>query len=278
MSRLFILCVLLVAGVFSLYAEDTPSSVKTFYGELKNLEKATSLNEANLAQQHMSFCFMGGESGDSGIDLSMDGMEDMTSTFYTMKLFDMIYNQKSLKTEVSINNTELIEQPDQTASMQRKGAQHRVTYVTKKYLRGGNSTTYKDVVITYIENGLIVEMENSESFGESDKPSFTKKPVTEQNVEQLRAKAAWYYSKGRYAEAYDCYGKLVESNPTDGDASYRIALLTFWRKGCKDRFSKKVARNKALTYIDNAIRYGNWEIRSKAENVKANWNNRNVYF
>lgn len=67
--------------------------------------------------------------------------------------------------------------------------------------------------------------------------------------------------------------------PTDGDAAYRIALLTFWRKGCKVKYKKKkLAEEKAKEYIDVAIRYGSDEIREKAMNVRDNWNNDNVYF
>ena len=79
-------------------------------------------------------------------------------------------------------------------------------------------------------------------------------------------------------EAYNNYEKLVLKAPTDGDAAYRLALLTFWRKGCKGRFNRKQARNKAINYINIALQYGSDEIKNKARNVKANWENNNVYF
>lgn len=273
MKKIFVFIILLNLINNASWAIGNPVSVNNFYLGLKTLENASSLDVANEAQQRMSACFMASEQ--SGINLYMDGLEYMSSSLYTMKLFMMIFKEKSLKTNYNINQTEIVEQPDQTGSMQKKGAQHYVTYVTKQYIKDGKTTTYNDVVFTLISNGLIVEMENSESSGSvQPKPS----PTEELNTEQLRAKAAYYYSKNRYIEAYNCYEKLVARAPEDGDASYRIALLTFWRKGCKNRFNKRTARDKAMSYINRAIEYGNYEIKTKATNVKANWENGNVYF
>lgn len=251
-----------------------PTSVTKFYTGLKSLENATSTNAANAAQQAMASCFMA--SDQSGINLSMDGLGEMSSSLYTMKLFMMIFNERSLKiSNYNISNTEIVEQPDQTSAMQKKGAQHYVTYVTKQYVRDGKTTTYNDMVFTLISNGLIVEMENSESSGNIIP---VPKPTEDLNVEQLRARAAYYYSKGRYTEAYNYYEQLVRRSPTDGDACYRIALMTFWRKGCKERFSKKEARSKAMDYIGRAIQYASGDVGLKAINVRDNWQHNNIYF
>lgn len=272
-SRFFILAICFFYGVVA-YAINNPYSVSKFYAGLKSLESATSTNDANLAQQNMASCFMA--SDQSGINLSMDGLGEMSSSLYTMKLFMMIYSQKSLKIEnYNITRTEIVEQPDQNSSMQKKGAQHYVTYVTKHYLQDGKRTTYNDMVFTLISNGLIVEMENSESSGIIPP---TTRPSSELNVEQIRARAAYYYSKGKYRESYNYYEQLIQKSPTDGDAAYRIALMTFWRKGCKDRFSKKTAETKAKEYLAIALNYGSYEIKNKAANVSANWEHNNVYF
>lgn len=269
----FILCLLLFICT-ELLAIDTPNSVSKFYSGLKSLSSATSTNVANIAQQNMASCFMA--SDQSGINLSMDGLGEMSSSLYTMKLFMMIFSQKSLKIEnYNITRTEIVEQPDQNSSMQKKGAQHYVTYVTKLYLQDGKRTTYNDMVFTLISNGLIVEMENSESSGFIPP---TTRPSSELNVEQIRARAAYYYSKGKYRESYSYYEQLIKKSPTDGDAAYRIALMTFWRKGCKDKFSKKEAEAKAKEYLAIALSYGSYEIKNKAANVSANWENNNVYF
>lgn len=269
-----------VLFIFALMVSSTmcaitnPESVNRFYSGMKALENATDMNVANTAQQKMAACFMA--SDQSGINLSMDGLGEMSSSLYTMKLYMMLFSQKSLKiNSYNITRTELVEQPDQSASMQKKGAQHYVTYVTKQYTRDGKTTLYNDMVFTLISNGLIVEMENS--VGNSNTLP-TPKPVENVSTEQLRARAAYYYSKGKYSEAYNYYEQLIKRAPTDGDAAYRIALMTFWRKGCKERFSKKNAQSKAKEYLGVALNYGSPEIKSKAANVSANWDNNNVYF
>lgn len=269
-----LLVIIAVFAIIPCMAVVNPGVVTKFYSSLQALERATSTNAANTAQQSMASCFMA--SDQSGINLSMDGMGEMSSSLYTMKLYNMIYSEKSLKIcNCNITRTEIVEQPDQNSSMQRSDAQHYVSYVTKQYVKNGQTVTYNDVVFTLISNGLIVEMENSEVSGTITPRS---RPAEELNAEQLRARAAYYYSKGDYYESYSYYEKLVSKSPTDGDAAYRIALMTFWRKGCKDRFSRKEAKERALSYINRAISYGNAEISRKATNVKINWENKNVYY
>jgi len=273
MRKLFVFLVLAFLYVGTSLAENDPTAVRSFYSNMKSLETARDVNAANTCQQRMANCFFAGDQ--SGIELSLDGFGDMGSTMYTIKLFTLLYKEKSLTVRYAINGTELAAQPDRTGGMEKKGAQHYVTTVTKYYTQNGKTVKYNDKVTTYISNGKIVDMENVDlSDGITPKP----RPTEDLNVEQLRARAAYYYSKKQYETAYNYYEKLVSKAPTDGDASYRIALLTFWRKGCKDRFSKKTARSKAMVYIDNAIRYGNYEISNKATNVKNNWVNGNVYF
>lgn len=252
-------------------AIESPDKVRTFYDGIKQLEATSNFNTANSIQQRMAACFMASEN--SGINLDMDGLGAMSSTLYTMKLHSMLFDEKSLKVTCQILATELAEQPDQNKGAQQKGAQHYITHVTKTYTQGGQVKTYHDVVTTYIANGLITEMANEESIGN------TTTIPDDLTIEQLRARAAYCYSKGLFNQAYDYYEKLVAKSPKDGDASYRIALLTFWRKGCKKKFSsKKAAENKARSYLNTAIEYGSAEIKMKATNVKANWDNRNVYF
>lgn len=270
MNKLSLFTILLIC-VISVYAINPPTKVITFYDGFKQLEQAADFNTANTIQQRMAGCFMASEN--SGINLDIDELGEMSSTLYTMKLHSMLYNEKSLKAICNIISTELAEQPDQNSRMQQKGAQHYITRVIKTYTQNGIKKTYVDIVSTLISNGLITEIINEKSIGNT---SFIPKQI---NIEQLRSRAAYCYSKGMYTQAYDYYEQLVSRAPTDGDAAYRIALLTFWRKGCKNKFrSRKAAEKQAKVYIQNAIKYGNAEIREKATNVKKNWDNRNVYF
>lgn len=270
MNRLFIF-IMVLAYSSCTYAINPPSKVSIFYNGLKQLEQTTDFNESNTIQQRMASCFMASEN--SGIQLDMDGLGEMSSTIYTMKLHTLLYSEKSLKTVCNITSTELAGQPDQNSKMEQQGAQFYITHITKTYTQDGKTKTYSDVVSTLISNGLITEMANEESIGK------TTVIPSQLSIEQLRSRAAYCYSKGLYTQAYDYYEQLVNRAPTDGDAAYRIALLTFWRKGCKHKFSKKkAAEEQAKAYIQRAIQYGNTEIQEKATNVKKNWNNRNVYF
>lgn len=266
-------------------AINPPDKVFTFYNGVNQLEKASSFDEANLIQQHMAGCFMASES--SGINLKIDDMDEMSSNFYTMRLYSMLYSERSLKAVCNIIKTEIVEQPDQNKNMQQRGAQHYVTYVTKTYTRNGTAKTYNDAVFTLINGGYITEITNIEPSGKTSQgaggsvqqQSIKQQKPEQLGIEQLRARAAYCYSKGMYTDAYDYYEQLVARAPEDGDACYRIALLTFWRKGCKHKFSRKQdAEKKAKEYIRSAIMYGNYEIRSKATNVSNNWENDNVYF
>lgn len=259
----------------SMFSQSTPTSVNKFYTDMKKLETLSSSNSdmAYNLQREMSQCFMASEQ--SGINIKIDGLDEMSSNLYTMRLFSMIFDDRSLKTNANINRTELVEQPDQNKSMQKEGARHYVTYITKTYTQNGSTKTYNDVVFTLRSNGLITEMSNTEAGTNIIKPVDNKNTL---NVEQLRARAAYYYSKGDYESAYSYYEQLMAKAPYDGDAAYRIALLTFWRKGCKSKFTKKASEAKAKEYIRIAITYGSPDISRKATNVSKNWENNNVYF
>lgn len=257
----------------SSYAVDTPKSVMKFYNGLKTLEETNDPNIANETTLGMISCFSASE--ESGIEVKLDGMETMSSNKYSQKLHILIFQQKALKTKCTVVRTELAEQPDLSSSMQRRGAQHYISYITKQYTLNGRTVKYNDVVETLISNGSIVDMKNSD---ENNDESTVSIPSETLNTEQLRARAAFYYTKGKHVEAYSYYEKLVKQAPKDGDAYYRLALMTLWRKGCKKRFSRDEAKTLGIKYLDNAILYGNNEIKEKAENVKNNREHQNVYF
>ena len=267
---LFILCLF---GFSALMAVETPKSVSRFYDGLKVLEKTSDFDLANETTLEMISCFAASEQ--SGIEVKLDGMETMNSNKYTQKLHILIYQQKVLKTKCQIVRTEIAEQPDLTSGQQKKNAKHYISYITKQYTQDGKTTKFNDVVETLISDGTIVDMKNTDEV-ESPSPSLV---VSENlNVEQIRARAAYYYTKKKYVEAYNYYENLTQRAPTDGDAFYRLALLTLWRKGCKERFSSKEAESRGMSYLEKAILYGNDEIKQKAENVKTNRLHKNVYF
>lgn len=272
-----LLLLMLLMGVTAVMADEHPRNVVKFYNGLSTLGTTRDAETAYRARKEMASCFWEGE--ESGLELDMDGMQEkMTSTKYTIKLYKHIYENRDWQvSSCNIIKTLPTGQPDQTRHKGGTEYTHSVTYVTKVYVQDGHSVTYNDMVETFNQNGLIIEIMNVPSF---DDVSLAATPVTSGNagVEQLRARAAFYYTEKNYVAAYECYEQLLQRSPYDGDAAYRIALMTFWRKGCKNRFSKDAAERLAKKYIEVAIEYGNPLIVQKALNVKNNWDRKNIYF
>lgn len=273
-------CVLMVTLAMTgstAFAIDPPNSVKTFYDNLQRLGTTNSSDEAASAQQSMIKCFHEGDKG--GPDVTMDGIGvEIQASTYTARLYRLLFMQKSLNIEsCSILKTESNGQPDQAGGKNGMEATHLVSYVTKKYVRNGGSEIYNDLVTVSNQSGLITEMMNVSSF-EGIAQFSQMVSAGETGIEQLRARAAYYYTNKDYEMAYRCYEELMERAPNDGDAAYRIALMTFWRRGCKNRFSKREAKKVAIQYIEIAIEYAGPAIKQKAVNVWQNWDRQNVYF
>lgn len=273
-------CVLMVTLAMTgstVFAIDPPQSVKIFYDNLQRLGTTNSSDEAASAQQSMVKCFHEGDKG--GPDVTMDGIgEEIQASTYTARLYRLLYMQKSLKIEsCNILKTESNGQPDQVGSRNGMEATHLVSYATKTYVKNGVHEVYNDLITVSNQSGLITEMMNVTSFEGVVQFSQTVS-AGETGIEQLRARAAYYYTNKDYETAYKCYEELLKRAPRDGDAAYRIALMTFWRRGCKKRFSKKEAKKVATQYIEIAIEYANPVIKQKAINVWQNWDRQNIYF
>lgn len=79
--------------------------------------------------------------------------------------------------------------------------------------------------------------------------------------------AAWFYHIGQYQLAYEAYLDVaVHSN--DGDAYYRLALMTYDKDKCPVAMSKKDRMKKTMEYIQLAKKYGNYEISQYASNFE----------
>lgn len=90
-----------------------------------------------------------------------------------------------------------------------------------------------------------------------------------ESVMSLRGTAAKFFAQKKYKEAYDTYLKVIAKDHQQGDAYYRLALMSYHNLGCKNRFKNgKERRQKSYEYILLAIKYGNYDIRKYANNVK----------
>ncbi|MBQ8096720.1 MAG: hypothetical protein IJ551_11505 [Prevotella sp.] len=139
-------------------------------------------------------------------------------------------------------------------------------FVDKTISAGNQSKNYVDTVLVNVESysgGKIIKVTNNVSGvggGES--------------IMQMRAKAAELFADGRYQEAYDVYLKIVSKDPSQGDPFYRLALMGFQNKGCKNRYKNRSARIKqAFKFLEEAKKNGTTEIKRNAQNVEYDMTN-----
>ena len=267
-----LLFLLLIIGHQQTKAEiPTPASVKSFYDNMQKLSTVTDPNTAYYISKEMNECFYGLNISVSGIPLPNDfrffdidkknishNDEQLNSATYINRLSDYIYKSRIMRVGCSIQKTELAgDQPDFHKGRLAVSACLVSTYVQKTYKLNGYEKTFNDTVYTDYSNGKISEIRNGNG-------------ANVVNINSLRIKAALAYRLGRYYEAYKCYEQIISISSKDGDALYRIGLMTYYQQGCY--FSKKsAARKKGLEYMELASRNGDYSIVSKADNVIHNW-------
>lgn len=268
---------LLTAATATASAAVPPSCVTTFYSSLQALPTATAAASYDL-EDRMVACFAITGSGLNlpGIDgLSKDGIGMFTSTLYVQELRNGLAGKPGATAQCSIARTENIVQPDANG---RDEVTHTISYARKSYTLGGRQMSFCDKVMADIKTDKIVDLCNVPSIA-GDEPTADNRgnsaSDSEMNVDQLRAQAAYCYTRKMYFSAYTYYLKLLEKAPGDYDASYRIAFMTYYGKGCKHLFRKgSQRRDKAIEYMEAAARGGN----SRAEGVLNTWKSGNLYF
>lgn len=254
----------------SLVAMPTPNSVDVFYDGMEKLATVTDPNIAYDISKEMKECFFGVEISNSGVFLPNDfrffdvdknnishNDGKLNSSTYVNRLKEYLYQSRIMKVSCSIHQTELVgDQPEFSKGKLSSSSCIVATFVQKTYSLNGISKSFNDTVYTDFSSGKINVIKNGNGQGEI-------------NINTLKVKAALAYRSRRYEEAYNCYEQILSLEPTDGDACYRLGLMTYYRQGCN--FSKKIARQKGKEYILQARRYGKYPISEKAENVLHNW-------
>lgn len=267
-----LLSIFFIVGCQQLKAEiPTPASVRVFYDGMQKLSTVADPNAAYYISKDMNECFYGLNISVSGIPLPNDfrffdidkknishNDEQLNSATYINRLNDYIYKSRIMKVSCSILKTELTgDQPDFHKGRLSVSACLVSTYVQKTYMLNGYKKTFNDTVYTDYSNGKISEIRNGNG-------------ANVFNINSLRIQAALAYRLGKYHEAYKCYEQIISIESKDGDALYRIGLMTYYQQGCY--FSRKsVARKKGIEYMEQANRYGSYSIGEKAENVLHNW-------
>lgn len=151
-------------------------------------------------------------------------------------------------------------QPLVEIKMNKSEADNFYKVLVKKTISNGmgKSDSYEDVVKVSTEVGKIIGISNKTG-GDG---------ANTETIESLRFNAAELYTNKQYQEAYDAYLKIVQADAKQGDAYYRLALMTYHNKGCKKRYpSGKTRRAKALEFAEKARSYARYPIRDYSQNL-----------
>lgn len=264
--------VIFLAGILSVgivqASLPTPAVVETFYQGMENLSKATAINEAGKIVEDMNKCFWGLDFSSSGMDLPNDFRffdydrkslshddEYLSSRTYINRLKDYIYEDRVMTVlSVVFKDSEYVGgEADYNKGKLIRSNTLIATYVEKTYVLDGVKRIYNDTVLTDVFSGSISEIRNDSGV----KPS--------NNINALRVQAALAYFQKRFYEAYKCYEQILFIDGTDSDALYRIALMTYYRKGCD--LPKRKAHQKGKDYMDRV----RGRFSEKAKNVLFHW-------
>ena len=139
-------------------------------------------------------------------------------------------------------------------------AKYTVTY------NGKTTDNYFKVV-----NGKIINVDFTPGIiSNQNQPVASVQQSVQLTPVEIRHNAAYYYSHGDYNTAYQKYLEIVKAE-NDGDAYYRLAVMTYYGEGCKNLFARNKDRyKKAVDYLKCAVKYGDSKIRRNAENMLDN--------
>lgn len=243
----------MLCGILSLIsveasAVSTPEVVTTFYQTLQKLSQATNDRQATDCQDIIQDCFLG-RSEVSGINVPNDfstwGFKEekhIPANVYSRRAYILFYEEHKVKmTDYTIEESEYISEVD-LSKYKNKSKDLIRTIVRKTFSDGVKTRAFADTLIID-KGGKISVFNNAET----------------EDVNALRALAANYYSSKLYYHAYRTYERILQLEPKNANAYYRLSLLTFWRQGCY--LSAKAAHQKGLEYAEKAKSLG----YSKAE-------------
>ncbi len=251
-----------------------PAAVEQFYNGMERMVACNSSAEICELEMIMNKCFFGHEN--SGMNLPNDfkhididagspsHQNDMlTSNNYINKLSKYIYTDKSLRPYVKISSysrkTGTLPTFDKKMSAEDAYVE---TIVRKKFSYNTVSGTvhkeFTDTVYTHVIQNKISVIVNGMGPDGGDN-----------NPELLKVRAAQAYQEKRYNDAYKIFQRIIELDRHDSEPLYRLALMTYYGKGCTPDRRKGVRLMQESSY-----RHGSFS--SKADNVLRNWKYKNV--
>ena len=246
-----------------------PSPVRKFYS---GIVKMTDCDKQMLTELELDMekCFCGDES--SGINLPNDfrhfevdkntishNLDILTSSNYINKLSKYANEEKVLRphVEVSTYSQKVGSLPEFGNNRMTSSSAYISTIVRKKYTFVHNgrvqSKEFIDTVYTHEAMNRIRAIYNGNG------------SATTEDLDKLRIDAAKAYGDGRYHTAYEIFTKIAQSDKADSETYYRLALMTFYGKGCK----KDRRRGKNLMTKASVMRP--YFYSQKADIVLKNW-------
>jgi tetratricopeptide (TPR) repeat protein len=241
-----LVCCMSFLTIFSFaLGPSTPPVVEQFYSTLEKIQNAVSDPSAYDYREIIKHCFRG--KGASGINIPNDFYEwgykinrSLTADQYANTLYELCYQKKSLRVEkCKIGDSQYISEVDLKQSVNLPSDLIQ-TVVMKTFTDGRVSKTFVDTLI--VERNEIVVFKNAISTDYNE------------DIETLRVLAASYYTLKYYYKAYDAYEKIIKIDPDNGNAYYRLGLMTFWQQGCW--YSTRDAHRKGLEYAEKSHSLG----------------------
>lgn len=104
--------------------------------------------------------------------------------------------------------------------------------------------------------------------------AYTADVANSNSIEGLTVSASKFYSEKKYSEAFSVYSKILEKEPANVNANYRLAVMSYKREGCK-QFSKKETDRMAMKYLrkarSSAEKAQDFENVKKFDNILYYW-------
>ena len=266
--------VFMASSQLSLGQIPVPPAVRQFYGGMEQMLACNTTAEISELEMSMNKCFFGYEN--SGMNLPNDfrhieldagtpshDNEMLTSNNYINKLSKYVYADRSLKPTVKISSfskkTGTLPTFDKKMSAEDAYVEtivrKNVSYVTSS---GLVDKEFIDTVYTHVIQNRISVIVNGMGTDKGDN-----------NLELLKVRAAQAYQDKRYGDAYKIFQRIIELDRHDSEPLYRLALMTYYGKGCKSDKRKGISLMEESSY-----RHGLYS--TKADNVLRNWKYKNV--
>lgn len=252
---------------------ETPSVTKTLvscFNRLGNLPPSGSGQASEMAMQIRN---------GFGANLNLDGNEfyiigmpgerpRLTSQTYSNKLKSYLFDNRSLKMDCQIVSTV----PVNAIELGKDAVAFNVTLLQKQLQYAGNSYSIWQEVDVDIETSKITSITSSNR--KPDKNEFIETDGHEDlSPQEYLNRAAKFYSKKRYDQAYKAYADLTEKYPAEAEGWYRLSLMIYKQRGCKGIHSKP--QTTAHEYMKKAYNLARGKLKTKAENILYYWEHPN---